>query len=126
MQTQPTYFPSHFPLDMKRILFTCVVAGLSCSAMAEMPNYNVKAHCSEVANFGGAPSQLILSGCYQQEQSSYDALKGAWEKLPAATRKHCDSVARFGSGAGSYLILKGCVDQELSASKVNDNFVFKR
>jgi len=110
---------------MKKLILSAAFAALSSPALADMPNYDVKAHCNAVANFGGSSSQMILNGCYQQEQSSYNELKPIWDRLPAAVRKHCNEVARFGS-PGSYMILNGCVQQEASASKANDNFVFKR
>lgn len=110
---------------MKSIILFFALAAFSSTVMADMPDFDVKAHCNEVANFGGSSSQMILSGCYHQEQASYNARKPIWDRLPAAVRKHCNEVAKFGS-PGSYLILSGCVQQESTASKANDNFVFRR
>lgn len=90
-----------------------------------MPYYDVTAHCQALARFGGAPSQLVLQGCYQQEQGAYDALKVQWEQLPAGMQQHCDGLARF-AGPGSYLILQGCVTQEISAGRSNQDFQFRR
>lgn len=87
------------------------------------PRYDVPRHCNEVASFGGAPSEMIRSGCLQQEQQSYNEVKQRWGALSVSVRSHCDEVARFG-GAGSYMILKGCIDQEIASQQSNDDFEF--
>lgn len=97
----------------------------SFAARAEMPDYDVSAHCKEIAAFGGPPSEMILNGCLKQEQAAYDALKPTWDQLPASIRAHCDEIARF-AGPGSFMLLKGCVDQELDAARQNREFQFKR
>ncbi|MFI5020763.1 MAG: hypothetical protein ACHQRJ_03780 [Alphaproteobacteria bacterium] len=93
-------------------------------ALAEMPRYDVAAHCKAIAEVGGAPSEAIRQGCYQQEQAAYDALKPRWDQLEAAMRQHCDQIARAG-GRGSYAILEGCIQQEIEAGKANKGFEFK-
>lgn len=98
---------------------------VAAPAQAEMPIYDVKGHCEAVAAFGGSPSQSLLNGCLNMEQSAYNRLKPVWDTLPTAMQNHCDQVATFGGG-GSYSLLSGCVDQEISAAKANENFRFKR
>ena len=99
------------------------VAFFATPAFAEMPNYDVKAHCQQVAGMGGG-SQMILQGCFQQEQSSYNSLKPTWDSLSPTMRNHCNQVASM--GGGSYMILKGCVDMELNSANANKSFEFKR
>ena len=114
---------------MKRIV--CLVAMICCccllaaGARAEMPNYDVDAHCKEIASLGGESSQLMLNACYKQEQAAYDQLKPTWDQLPAAMRAHCDRIASLGGG-GSFLMLNACVDQEQQAAQQNGSFKFKR
>lgn len=95
------------------------------AAWADMPMYDVEAHCKRVASFSGAPSQALLNACLRQEQTAYDNLKPSWDALPSGMRKHCDDVARFG-GPGSFSLLDACVSQERAAAKENDQFKFKR
>lgn len=95
------------------------------AARAEMPDYDVNAHCKAIAAFGGAPSQTLLNACLQQEQAAYDHLKPSWDALPVAMREHCNSIARFG-GPGSFTLLDACVDQENAAARNNATFQFKR
>jgi hypothetical protein len=91
----------------------------STAAYAQtIPHYDVNAHCRQVASAVGSYSEVIFSGCMQQEQQSYDSLKSGWLSLPVAMRSHCDAVARA-IGPGSYMILKGCIDQEVDAAKSN-------
>jgi hypothetical protein len=106
-----------------------VVAGaLVCApagqAAAEMPNYDAEAHCKRMANYSGTPSQSLLNGCLRLEQTAYDELKPAWDALPAATRAHCDRLAKV--RGGSYSLLQGCVRLEQDAQKDNEQFKFKR
>lgn len=114
---------------MRRTLFITAILAL-CTlpriALAEMPDYDVQSHCAQVASFGGGgTSQMILQGCYRQEQAAYDALKPSWDQLPPQMRQHCDQVAKSG-GNGSFMILQGCVRQELDATKQNTDFKFRR
>jgi hypothetical protein len=108
-----------------RILAAIALTVAAAAARAEMPDYDVKAHCQRISAIGGTPSQMILQGCYQQEQAAYDALKPMWDTLPAALRAHCDHIARIGGG-GTFMILQGCIEQETSAAQQNDKFQFKR
>lgn len=110
---------------MKLIATAAAVFLMSFPAWADLPIYDVKGHCESVAAFGGSPSQSILNGCLNMEQSAYNRLKPVWDTLPTAMKNHCDQVATFGGG-GSYSILSGCVDQEISAAKANETFRFKR
>ncbi len=99
--------------------------GFTSLAHADMPHYDVEAHCRSVAAIGGAPSQMILQGCYQQEQSSYNALKPRWDTLPGSLKAYCNDVATLG-GDGSYMMLNGCVQQEEASANANSGFQFKR
>lgn len=113
---------------MTRLPGCVVVVVLLCAASgawADMPNYDVEAHCHKVAAFGGAPSQSVMNGCLHMEQSAYDHLKPVWDSLPKAMRDHCDQVATFG-GPGSFSVLQGCIDMERNAQKQNEQFKFKR
>jgi len=102
-------------------------AALLCASAAHaqsLPRFDVDAQCRKIANFGGSYSEMMMSGCLDNEQSSYDALKAAWGDLPEAMRKQCVKIATFG-GPGSYMMLKGCVDNELAAARSNASRSFK-
>lgn len=89
-----------------------------------LPRYDVKAHCREVAAFGGAFSESTMDGCMQMEQSAYNQLKTTYPNLSANRRKHCDEVASFG-GHGSYSTLQGCIQMEQSSARRNTDTEFK-
>ena len=91
---------------------------------ADMPRYNVKAHCNEIANVGGSYSAMIMKSCFQQEQSAYDQLKPHWADLPAPMRTHCDEIATVGS-PGSYVILQSCIKMELDSANEIQGQEFK-
>ena len=111
---------------MRRMgLLGLALAAWALPARAEMPNYDVKAHCTQIASYGGSLSQSLLQTCYQQEQSAYDALKPSWDQLPAAMRQHCNQIASYG-GTGSFSLLRTCVQQENAAARQNGEFQFRR
>ncbi|PZQ14333.1 MAG: hypothetical protein DI565_13015 [Ancylobacter novellus] len=89
-----------------------------------LPRYDVKAHCREVAAFGGAFSESTMDGCMQMEQTAYDQLKRTFPDLSTSMRKHCDEVASFG-GHGSYSTLQGCIQMEQSSARRNAGTEFK-
>lgn len=99
------------------------VALSGASALADMPRYDVEAHCTEIAGFGGTYSHSLFNGCMDQEQSAYDTLKEAWSTLPAEIRAHCDEIAAF-SSPGSYALLQGCVQMERSAGQQRKTFQY--
>jgi hypothetical protein len=102
------------------ILAAIVIAG---EAAAEMPRYNVAAHCKAVAEFGGNYSEMMYDGCFQMEQTAYNNLKPRWDGLAATLRSHCDRIATFG-GAGSYSMLEGCVQMEEQAGSTDNVFEY--
>jgi len=108
------------------LLFGAYVLAISAGADAAMPDFDVKRHCSEVAGFGGNPSEVLRQACCQQEQDAYNQLKPNWEHLPAVTCGHCKGVASSFGGPGSYMLLNACVQQERSARSSNDNFTFQK
>lgn len=110
---------------MKVSLCAVLALLIAPAAFAEMPDYNVKAHCKQVASFGGPQSEVLLQSCYQMEQSAYDELKPSWDELPAPLRAHCTRVAAFG-GPGSFALLQSCVQMESQSATDNDKFQFKR
>ena len=73
---------------MIRLLVLALAAGFwACAAArladaAELPKYDVEAHCTKVAEFGGG-SDVIHNGCVEQEQQSYDQLKRNWLQISA-------------------------------------------
>ncbi len=104
------------------IVLTAVL--LPAAARAEMPSYDVDAHCRKVASHSGSPSQGLLAGCHRNEQLAYDMLKSSWDSLPESMRRHCEKVATF--GGGSYGLLQGCISNEQAAARENAQFKFKR
>jgi len=56
---------------MIRYLISVAVMAFALPAIAQdLPRYDVKAHCDQVASFTGSPSEMIRQGCFQQEQAS--------------------------------------------------------
>lgn len=101
-----------------------LVSAVGPASAQNLPRFDVDRHCQEVASFGGAPSEVIRSGCFDMEQSAYDKLKDSWSDIPGSTRKHCLEVATFG-GPGSYSLLEGCLQMERSAREQNQSRRFK-
>jgi hypothetical protein len=122
-----TFFYATKDFSMKRTATLLVAMQLSTGssfASDTMPRYDPESWCEQVANSGGASSEMIRNGCLKQEQSSYDATKEIWSQLPSEMRDWCDQVARSGS-AGSYMILNGCVRQEIQSRDENKSTKFK-
>jgi hypothetical protein len=107
---------------MKKIA-ALIVLCLPILAKAEMPNFDVKAYCSHLASLGGGPSQMLMQGCYANEQSSYDHIKPIWDTLPPDMKRQCLRLANY---SPSYAMLEGCIDNEKSAQQSNGDFTFKR
>ncbi len=100
-------------------------SALSAHAAGEMPIFDVERHCDRVARVGGPRSELIYSGCFDQEQGSYDVLKSRWAEIPSAVRDQCQQVARS-TGSGSYMILQGCIQMEEDSATRNQRRQFRR
>lgn len=111
-------------IQMNRIFGASLLALLPSLALAELPKFDVNTHCDNVANAIGESSEMIRSGCFEQEQTSYNNLKKVWETLPKSMQSHCTAVAKS-MAPGSYMILDGCVTQELESKAGNSNFQFK-
>lgn len=110
---------------MRAVVVACVLMVAAAPAWAEMPNYDVQRHCDKISKVAGAPSQMMLSACFDQEQSAYDALKPRWDSLPQAMRSHCDKIARV-AGVGSFMMLNSCVEQEEESARQNAARTFRR
>ncbi len=85
-------------------------------ANADLPRYNPTAYCDQVAAFGGAPSNVIRSGCLEREQTAHDDLLPLWDQLSSTLRRHCDEEAQSGGG-GSFVFLKASVEEEQNADR---------
>ena len=108
-------------MRIRPLLVPCLLpAG---TAMADMPRYDVKAHCAEIASFGGSYSESLNQSCFEMEQVAYDGLKPGWDALPSAMRTHCDEIARFGE-SGSYSLLEACIQQEAKAASSPKSFKY--
>lgn len=94
------------------------------ASAAEMPRFDVVAHCKQVSAFGGSYSESLNESCMDMEQSAYNQIKAAWANLSTSMQNHCKQVASF-AGAGSYSLLQGCIDMELNAAKNNKYRQFK-
>jgi hypothetical protein len=84
-----------------------------------IPRYDVKAHCSELANFGGTYSQMVMSSCLGMEQIAYNKTKKIWSKIPNAIRQYCNQLATFGGAGSSYLVFESCIEIETGAARRN-------
>lgn len=107
---------------MKRILLTAAL--LPAFAMADVPKFDVQQYCDVIANSGGTTSEMIRSGCFEQEQNSYNKVKGIWNQLTPSMQSYCTTIASSG-GNSSYMILDGCISQELNSKSSNKGFQFK-
>ncbi|WP_109312474.1 hypothetical protein [Ruegeria sp. AU67] len=105
---------------MKKLLLAVVLC-LATPAIAEVPRYNAKEYCQQVATVSGG-SAMILNGCMDMEQQSYNTLKPIWSRIPAQSRNYCDDVARV--TGGSYNILQGCIEMEADASNLTRTFKY--
>lgn len=56
---------------------------------------------------------MVMNGCMDMEQKSYDQLKQTWASISGEIKTHCQEVAEF--GGGDYMTLKGCIDMEQRA-----------
>lgn len=113
---------------MKTVVTACaLVCVLTTGAFAqEIPEFNVERHCKSMAAMGGTGSNFMLKACYEQEQSTYDAVKAEWQNVDGKTRRHCIGMARA-IGTPSYFMLHACVQQELSAKEsTKDGFKLRR
>jgi hypothetical protein len=106
---------------MKKIAAVLLV--LPVLAHAEMPDYDVKSYCARISSMGGASSQMVKQGCFENEQAAYNHVKPVWDSLSTETRNYCQRIAHY---TGSYAALEGCVDMEQSAQQSNGDFTFKR
>ncbi|QFT84471.1 hypothetical protein FIU88_05690 [Halomonas sp. THAF12] len=107
-----------------RLLMTALVAFFPlASSAADMPRFDVEAHCEQVAAVGGSPSNSLYNSCIDMEQSAYNGLKDQWSGLPANIQNHCRNVASV-TGPGSYSLLESCVDMEVSAGNNRSEFSF--
>lgn len=88
-----------------------------------VPRFNVEATCKAISAAGGSPSEMILQGCFRQEQASYNQVKSIWMKIPQTMQTTCTNIAKS-SGSGSYMILNGCIKQEMQSQQSNENFKF--
>lgn len=93
------------------------------AAAQEMPRFDVEKACDEMARISGPRSEFLYNGCFNQEQTAYNALKPVWGGLPAAVRATCEEMTRL--AGQTYFLLKGCVDQEMSAREANKDREFK-
>lgn len=117
-------------ITTSRGILATVAIGIHCALLTsahagELPRYDVKAWCHELATSGGSFSEVLYGTCMDQEQSAYNQLKEKWTTAPAKTRQWCDELARAGGGAGSYTLLQTCLDQELRAADENKTKTFE-
>ncbi|MCK2183638.1 hypothetical protein [Halomonas getboli] len=90
---------------------------------ADIPRFDVEAHCGQVASISGDSSNMLYNSCIDMEQSAYNGLKGQWSGLPSNIQSHCQDVASVG-GPGSYSLLESCVQMEVSAGNNRSEFSF--
>jgi len=88
------------------------------------PQFDATTHCNHIANISGSTSEIVRSGCLEQEQESYNKIKSIWKTIPTATKDQCTNVAKT-SEPGSYIVLDGCIEQEIQSKRANESFQFK-
>jgi hypothetical protein len=106
------------------VVVLCVAMVTSASAQ-DIPEFNVERHCKSVSAMTGGGA-MMLKACYEQEQSTYDAVKAEWPSLDPKSRRHCIGQARI-LAPPSYMMLHACVQQEMSAKDASGTgFKLKR
>lgn len=75
-----------------------------------LPQYDINAYCTGVADAVGGSAQVELF-CREQEQKTLQTLQGM--AIPTEVMNYCDGVARV--IGGSYEVFKNCAEQEISA-----------
>lgn len=60
---------------------------------AQIPRYDVEAHCKSVADISGG-SSMIFNGCVEMEQEAYDDIKQIWSSLPQKQKNIVMKLAR--------------------------------
>ena len=78
---------------------------------ADVPAYDIKATCREIASVSGGSKVIELQRC-KDETAAQERLQKT--SVPANTMRTCDEIARM--GAGSYVILEQCIKDELDAA----------
>ena len=97
---------------MKKILFLLAMLSFASPALAgPVPEYDIKAQCSEVASFAGGSAVIELQ-CRKDEEAAKARLSKV--NVPAGTMRTCHEIASS-MGAGSYAILEQCIKDELAA-----------
>lgn len=109
---------------MNRIFAVGLVMLIPSFALADIPKFDVDKHCDNIAKTMGQSSEMIRSGCFEQEQTAYNNLKQVWDTLPKSMQSHCTAIAKT-MAPGSYMILEGCVIQEQESKNDNSQFQFK-
>lgn len=79
---------------------------------ADIPAYDIKETCREIAAAGGG-SKMIELQCRKDEAASQKRLQKA--SVPADTMRTCDQISQT-LGAGSYMLLEQCIKDELDAA----------
>lgn len=101
------------------------VASLISNAASaqEIPEFNVERQCKQQASLVGN-SNFMLKACYDQEQTSYDAVKSEWVGLDPKIKRTC--IAQTKSFLPSYFMLNACIQQEVESRAAVEKFKFKR
>lgn len=103
---------------MKCLLFLAGVLCLSSPVLAaDLPQYDVKAYCKQVAEVGGGGSKSIELGCRQMEAEALNELRKI--NIPTQMLNYCREVAEI-DGIGSYSTLQGCIIMEQEAASQLD------
>ncbi|MBC6436717.1 MAG: hypothetical protein GDA52_00950 [Rhodobacteraceae bacterium] len=84
---------------MRLFLFALAVSvgATATLAFAQIPRYDVEAHCDMIAGFGGTYSNEMYNFCIQSEQAAYNALQPMWDSVPGRIQTHCKQIATFAS-----------------------------
>ena len=80
-------------------------------AASELPEYDIKAYCAQVAEMSGS-SYIIEKGCRDMEINAKAALEKQ-ENVEARIMEYCNEVSQM--SGGSYTILNGCITMERDA-----------
>ena len=101
---------------MIRLAAAFALTGVLAHA-AEDPEYDIKAHCIEIAEVAAGSKQIELHCRRAEERDRADWLER--EVDPSIVRT-CIDVARAIAG-GSYQVLNACADQEEAAAEALKN-----
>ncbi len=89
------------------VLAASFVAFSGANARTRLPEYNIDAHCKDIATATSMLSRGMLDKCVINELKARERLGAVWVALPDVRRDRCVAAVRRISH--SYLLLEACM-----------------